>query len=641
MSAPQDEMIHENSRKGYEIPRERIYRHHYTPSQRFKQAVKNYAWMIMLSMLIFTLFLPGLTIIFSVLFLITWLCTLSLKKAVTWLWRKPVYENSKYKTIDLEKIDKDKDGILLLGNDRDQSGKALWLSVTDLLTHVLLLGLTGSGKTQVLLSIMYQFMMLNSGFIFVDGKGSVKTWFYLYSMARDLGMEDNILVLNFLNAGQTSTRGKTKVSNTLNPFSHGSSDTLMEMISGFMGSEKGSNSMWRGRAEALGRCLLRALCELRDLGEIELSIDTIRSSMPLNKLDELSEHPKLSNFAKASLLNYLGELPAWDVYKEASGEEEGEAAASEAKIEAYKQHGYLTMQFTKTLELLSGTYAHITKTDLADIDFKDVIANRRILYVMLPSLEKSPESLKDIGRMVVTNIRNALSGLLGADCLTGEKDFLLDAKPTHAAIPFSIYFDEYGSYAVEGTGDIGAQARELNVCLFFAGQEFDSFKKGSEIEAKRVEANTGVKIFMKTEGESTVKLANKRAGEAYIYMASHIESSQSGATQKTRETGKYSVQKTDRITEIDLAALKPGECYVFYSNNMWRTKAFYGDFAMSQRVRVNSFIKLRRQRSNEAWSPLASKAWEKETRDITHPKNMDPSLTDFIHQQQEKYHEVV
>jgi len=69
-------------------------------------------------MLIFTLFLPGLTIIFSVLFLITWLCTLSLKKAVTWLWRKPVYENSKYKTIDLEKIDKDKDGILLLGTSK-------------------------------------------------------------------------------------------------------------------------------------------------------------------------------------------------------------------------------------------------------------------------------------------------------------------------------------------------------------------------------------------------------------------------------------------------------------------------------------------------------------------------------------------
>ena len=618
MAKQHHDTLDPTSPRSYEVSRNRLYRHHYTSGERFQQMVKHYGAGVMAGLLIFALLMPALTLPFTLLFIIVWLCTLTIKKDTQWLRRKPVYETYPNKTISMTAIDAERDGILFLGNDLDTGGKALWFSPQDLLTHLLLLGTTGSGKTQLMLSMMYQYMMLGSGFIFVDGKADVKTWFYLYGMARDLGLDDNVLVLNFLNAGDNKKGKATKMSNTLNPFSHGSSDTLMEMISGLMGKDDG-NGMWRGRAEALGRCVLRALCEIRDNGELLLSIDVIRTALSLHKIEALAKHPALSAFAKRDIYHYLNELPGWRAYKEMIHNPDLAELAEAAKAKAYEQHGYLTMQFTKILELLSGTYAHITKTDLGEVDFKDVIANRRILYVMLPSLEKSPESLKDIGRMIVTNIRSALAGLLGGDTLTGDKALLLDAKPTEANIPFSIWLDEYGSYAVDGFGDIGAQARSLNVSVCFSGQEFGGFKKASEIEAGRIISNTGIKIFMQTDSEETMKIVRERAGEMYIPTATQLNVDANGLRNKTRESGNLTMQKVAKVNKNDMLKLARGEGFVFHGENMWRVKSFYGDFKLAAQTRVNSFVKIKRELPNAPWSGFAAKEWHGETKKVSHP----------------------
>jgi len=626
--------------KDYAISTSQILRYHRSQWQRTQLFLKNYAWVLLLTLLIIALLMPGLIIPLALLFSFIAVMTSSVRKSLQWAWRRPIFELNKKQREALSNEDKENLGILYLGNEKEQGGKALWLSIKDLVTHVLLLGTTGSGKTQLLLSMMYQYAQLGSGFIFCDGKGDIKTWFYLYSNLRSLGLEDNLLVINFLTGGDSKTGHYTKISNTLNPFSCGSSDALMEMISGFMGSsgKGGDSSMWRGRAETLGRCLLRALCELRDQGKFELSVETIRQYLPLNKLEELAEHPCLSDFTKTNILHYLGELPAWKAYKDAE-EQNGDgskAAAHDAKITAYEQHGYLTMQFTKTLELLAGTYSHITKTDLAEVDFKDVITHRRILYIMLPSLEKSPESLKDLGRMIVTSIRNALAGLLGGDQLTGERRFLLDARPTHSDVPFGIFLDEYGSYAVEGFGDVGAQARSLNISVWFSGQEFDSFKKGSDIEAERVYSNTGIKIFMKTEGEQTAQMAQKRAGKMYAYAAKQVKINQNTLSSRTVETGNYSLEKTPRISRGDLASLKPGECFVFSGATMWRAQGFYGDFKLVEKTQINHFIKIKENALDDSCSSLATEKWQETEKKRDNPDQLTPELTQFIKKQQEQ-----
>ncbi len=49
---------------------------------------------------------------------------------------------------------------------------------------------------------------------------------------------------------------------------------------------------------------------------------------------------------------------------------------------ARQQHGYLSMQFTRSLQMMADEYGYIFKAQLADVDVLDVVLNRRILVVL-------------------------------------------------------------------------------------------------------------------------------------------------------------------------------------------------------------------------------------------------------------------
>ncbi|WP_317135119.1 FtsK/SpoIIIE domain-containing protein [Piscirickettsia litoralis] len=62
------------------------------------------------------------------------------------------------------------EGIYHFGNEIN-SNSELWFNNSDMRTHCLIFGSTGSGKTETLLSISYNALVQGSGFIYVDGKG--------------------------------------------------------------------------------------------------------------------------------------------------------------------------------------------------------------------------------------------------------------------------------------------------------------------------------------------------------------------------------------------------------------------------------------------------------------------------------------
>lgn len=66
------------------------------------------------------------------------------------------------------------EGIFFLGN-RVQDQKELWLKAKDILTHCLLFGTTGSGKTETLVSLSYNALATGSGLFYIDPKASPET----------------------------------------------------------------------------------------------------------------------------------------------------------------------------------------------------------------------------------------------------------------------------------------------------------------------------------------------------------------------------------------------------------------------------------------------------------------------------------
>ncbi|TKC90161.1 hypothetical protein FAZ69_08410 [Trinickia terrae] len=353
-------------------------------------------------------------------------------------------------------------GITFLG--REISTKLeIWSSDSDLRTHMLVLGTTGSGKTEFLLGLVYNALVQNSGFLYTDGKGAVDLYHNVFRLARYLGREDDLLVISFLTSGRDFLDKQVdRTTNTMNPFALGSSGMLIELIISLMDDSGGGGDMWKGRAIAFVAGLTRVLCYLRDRGYLLLDANTFIGYFELPVVERVVFQRTITIGGENVVINdplfervieplksFVLTLPGYS--RDKLGQQEQKTM---------EQHGFITMQLTRLFGDLSFTYGYIFQTLLGEVDMYDVVINRRILVVLLPSLERAPDSLKMLGKLIVGSIKQMMAGCLG-NRLEGSVREIVDARPTNAAVPFYVVLDEYGYYAVLGFAVAPAQARSL------------------------------------------------------------------------------------------------------------------------------------------------------------------------------------
>lgn len=472
-------------------------------------------------------------------------------------------------------------GITFFGNER-KTKKELWFNNSDMRTHVLIFGSTGAGKTETLLSLAYNALVQGSGLIYVDGKGENVLYTKVFAMARTMGREDDVLVINYM-TGSRDVFGpqEKKLSNTLNPFSSGGSGGLTELLVSLMDDGGGGGDMWKGRAISLISAIMMALVFLRDQKEILLDVDIIREHLILDTIIKLySNRRDLPKHIKEALRAYLLSIP---------GFVEGAKKQNETVLE---QHGYLQMQFTKLLGSLSDTYGFIFKTNLGEVDFKDVVLNRRILVVLLPALEKSTDELANLGKIIVACLKQMMASALGST-IEGTYAEVVETKPTNSDMPFMTVLDEYGYYAVKGSAVMPAQARSIGFSMIFAGQDLPAFEKASKEEAASIVANCNVKIFMKLEDpDSTYQLFEKSVGEALVSNVGVLEM-QAGGLVTTFQAGKSaSVELKKRGNLLDLKDQREGQAHVIFKSAVIRTQMFYASPPKPPIIRMNYFVRV-------------------------------------------------
>lgn len=383
------------------------------------------------------------------------------------------------------------DGITYLGKEVT-SNLEIWSGNSDLRTHMLVLGTTGSGKTELLLGLVYNALTQNSGVIYTDGKGDVSLFNNVFRLARYLGRENDLLTINFLTSGRDFL-GKQldKTTNTMNPFALGSSGMLIELIISLMDDAGGGGDMWKGRAIAFVAGLTRALAYLRDKGYLLLDANKFMQYFELPVIERLVWDKVISEggtditindplFEKvlSPLKDFILTLPGYK--RESKGNQEQKTG---------EQHGFIVMQLTRLFGDMSYTYGYLFQTSLGEVDMYDVVINRRILVVLLPALERAPDSLKMLGKLIVGAIKQMMAGCLG-NRLEGAVREIVKARPTNAAVPFYCILDEYGYYAVLGFAVAPAQARSLGfpqplgakVKVRVPGSG-DSYKRMSEMSA--------------------------------------------------------------------------------------------------------------------------------------------------------------
>ena len=493
------------------------------------------------------------------------------------------------------------EGILYLGNvdeaDHPDHGRELWLTNTDARTHVLFLGTTGSGKTEGLKSIVANALTWGSGFVYIDGKADTDLWASLYALARRFGRDDDLLVLNYM----TANSDNGAVSNTMNPFSNGSASYLTNMVVTLMPDAGGDNAMWKERAVALMGALMPALTWKRDKAGLLLDVGILREYIELPAIIRLSRDPSLPERIVRALQGYLRTLPG---YIDAAFDDEGNERPPSSDQPMYdlqvarQQHGYLSMQFTRSLQSLGDEYGYIFKAQLADVDVLDVVLNRRILVGLIPSLEKSGDEAANLGKIVVASLKGMMGATLG-NTVEGSWENAIGSKQTRSSSSFMTVFDEVGYYTAQGMAVMAAQARSLGFSLIFAAQDLPSMEKRIKQEAQSILANCNLKIFGKLEDPGdTKKFFGDHVGDGFVLETNGMQAKTDTVTGLFMNKPFFDNYGTTgpvlrvRAAYDHLRGQREGEVHMFFAEFLVRARMFYAVADRVQALRVHKLLPL-------------------------------------------------
>lgn len=552
-------------------------------------------------MLIFTLMIPMILPISIIIFFAAHFAVMSLKRMLP--YRFPA---SKGKDAGGKKAD----GILYIGGVRAESPfekfKQCWLSDSDLRKHWLIMGSTGSGKSETLKGIFYNALCWGSGFFCADGKADNKLPTDGYTMARAFGRDDDILALNFLLAGKTPqqvARSRRRRSNRLNPFSNGDADTLIQMGANLLPKAEGDGKSWQEKALAVWRAVITALCYKRDTQGFTLSVGGIIDYLSLSKIEELyiegakeaqANEDGSWSYGYVGIKNYLDSgCPAYSVEKllkkhnmldtgapspAAARGRPAPGRETEQDPAALEQHGYRVGQLMPVLNLLDKTYGYIFRAPYSEIDMIDVALHNRILFLLIPSLEKSSQEAENLGKLAIACLRVMMARNLGSE-LEGTREELLESKATKAPYPYIVALDELGYYFADGIAVMFAQARSLGISMLAAAQDLEKLTEGSRAaEAGAMIGNTVNKIFMKIDDpEKTWKLVSSTVGKKMVATYESYEAGR-GAGGYKRDTH-LNVREMDMITYQEMQEYSEGQAVMNALGHTSRISTFYmGDW---------------------------------------------------------------
>ena len=474
------------------------------------------------------------------------------------------------------------EGIFFLGN-RLQDKQELWLKAKDILTHCLLFGTTGSGKTETLVSLSYNALATASGLFYIDPKTSPKLAVQIWQMARFLGRDDDFRVLNYGTSGKVKGKSPRRLSNTNNPFTFGSAEALTQLLVSLMPASDGANSIFADKAQALISGVMYALVDLRDKGLLKLSTSIIRDSLALEKCVALALHPELDEESRASIQAALA-TSGWIAGRDLKDQPESFA----------EQFGYAQSYFGKALSSLTDTYSHIYGAEDGEVDFADAIMQRRILVVLLPSLEKAPAELASLGKISLSAIRNACAVGLGAN-IEGDAADVLEALPTDAIGigPYLCIVDEYAAIVTPGFEVVLTQGRGLGIAAIVASQDYAGIMEADKKGAQQMVANTSIKIFMKMQdAEKTWDLIRGQAGQSTVLRTTGFNVNEQ-ISSGYRDANSTTVEQEDRVVLRDLQEQIEGEAHFVFSGQIVRGDMFFANPSLKKaQLRVPQLLQL-------------------------------------------------
>lgn len=382
-------------------------------------------------------------------------------------------------------------GEVYYGNER-LTNREVWGSWNDERLHDYILGTTGSGKSEAILAKLANYIFAGSGFLLGDGKGTMLFPRQTESLARMAGADDDNFVISYL-SGYKSEYGRTKKkkSHTINPFQEGNAATVKELLTSLMSDGGGENAIFADGAASLADSLSPAWVEGRDKKLFNLDITYINQSLALSKVVDLSNLEGLSDLAKVHIKNYLSNL----------GYNFNTTYDKQAE-NVTKMHGYYVNYFMRVVTSFAISYRHIYFHEQGEVNLRDCVQSKRNLTFTLPSLEKSGDEVKTLGKTLLTAAKAASSFGLG-ETMEGTRESIIENLPANYPRPYKFAFDEFSFYVIEDFSLLPAQFRGINLSFLLGAQDFKGTERAGEIDAESLLGNARTKLFGAVEDVST------------------------------------------------------------------------------------------------------------------------------------------
>ena len=483
-------------------------------------------------------------------------------------------------------------GVVYIGNER-KTNKELWLSIEDILNHIMIFGATGAGKSELMLSFAFIYIATGSGVFYIDPKASIKMNAQFQVMARMCGRDDDFRLMNFMTAGMPTRhkrpdRWPTRRTNSTNQLSFLPKDGCVQLIASLMPKSDGPNAIFSQNAMTLLTGLMYALVYLRDKGEIELSMGTVRAYLSRDRAVDLSQRtdiPEQHIMGLRTFLDSMGYKPGIPMDKQPR--------------QFGEQYSYAANYFNQAFTSLIDTYREIFETTAGDIDMIDVIVNRRIVLALLPSLEKSPQECETLGKINLSAVRHAISIGLG-DRPEGTVDSSVLSLPMTADFPFASITDEYAAISVPGYAEVATQGRGIGIAAIVGTQDIYGIRETDPKGCGQLVANTRLKAFGRVSDKDTMELLDTLAGEGYAAVQQRM------TRQNRREPGAQTINyqndtdvainKVRRMDQFDVQRQTQGEYHLFLDGRLIRARTFYGNIPLEPEteLRLNRMVRPKR-----------------------------------------------
>jgi DNA helicase HerA-like ATPase len=440
---------------------------------------------------------------------------------------------------------------------KDEIGRDVEITDFYFHRHMLVVGGTGMGKTSLYRVILRQVLRKRFGVIYINFKAEDEDFFNLYSIAKEEGIAEDLIIVNFApSARYTLETGTYSPLATLQ-----SPQEIADFFFNLLAPAKGDMEYWQGRGRNLMSAASRTFVYMRDVEKKPASLKLLLDSFEVPNMLRIMKSPDCPEDFRNWIEVYLQDL-------DPSGRlRNGDMRAFTPEMQ--NQHGYAIQQWKEALMDISLRYSHIFDTNKPDLDFKDALKSSRLVYIHMPALALPNKTKEALGRLILAGLKTATGVMLGERLFGEVEELRKEKKKEKPKNPFLILIDEHGTAPITGIDDFIRQIRSLGGGSIIADQNWDGIKQTfGDAYLNTLLGNSLTKIIMNVEGsEAVMKYLESRIPKVKTVIPSY--KIQDGFLIKGDSAN---LQEEPLVKMDEITKLGAGEGYVIQKENIIKCK---------------------------------------------------------------------